>query len=69
MYLLEGGYCKFFSQYSRLCVPSKYRSMYDPAHEKDLRKFRSKAKTWSGNNSSDGAPRLAGKNTLKRLGF
>lgn len=68
MYLLDGGYCKFFSQYSRLCIPSSYRSMYDPAHTKELKKFRSKSKTWSGQNN-DGAPRVAGKNTLKRLGF
>lgn len=68
MYLLDGGYCKFFGQYSRLCVPSSYRSMYDPAHTKELKKFRSKSKTWSGQNN-DGAPRVAGKNTLKRLGF
>lgn len=68
MYLLDGGYCKFFSQYSRLCVPSKYRSMYDPAHTNDLRMFRSKSKTWSGNNT-DGTSRTASKNSLKRLGF
>lgn len=67
MYLLDGGYCKFFSQHSRLCVPSKYRSMFDPAHAKDLRMFRSKSKTWSGN--TDGMPRIASKNSLKRLGF
>uniref|UniRef100_A0A2S2PNS4 protein-tyrosine-phosphatase n=1 Tax=Schizaphis graminum TaxID=13262 RepID=A0A2S2PNS4_SCHGA len=67
MYLLDGGYCKFFSQFSHLCVPSSYRSMYDPAHTSDLRKFRSKSKTWACHN--DAMPRLAGKNTLKRLGF
>lgn len=68
IYLLDGGYCKFFSQYSRLCVPSRYLSMCDPAHAKDLRKFRSKSKTWSGHNN-DGVPRITNKNTLKRLGF
>ncbi|KAL5234801.1 hypothetical protein ACI65C_002211 [Semiaphis heraclei] len=67
MYLLDGGYCKFYSQHSHLCVPSSYRSMYDPAHTSELRKFRSKSKTWACHN--DAAPRLAGKNTLKRLGF
>ncbi|VVC35411.1 Hypothetical protein CINCED_3A013671 [Cinara cedri] len=67
MYLLDGGYCKFYGQYRRLCVPSNYLSMIDPAHTKDLKKFRSKAKTWAGHN--DGVPRVAGKNTLKRLGF
>lgn len=67
MYLLDGGYCKFFSQHSNLCVPSSYRSMYDPAHTSDLRRFRSKSKTWACHN--DAMPRLAGKNTLKRLGF
>jgi len=67
MYLLDGGYCKFYSQHSHLCVPSSYRSMYDPAHTSELRKFRSKSKTWACHN--DAAPRVAGKNTLKRLGF
>ncbi|XP_025415347.1 M-phase inducer phosphatase-like [Sipha flava] len=68
MYLLDGGYCKFYAQYSHLCVPSTYRSMYDPAHTKDLRRFRSKSKTWAGHNN-EGVPRFASKNTLKRLGF
>ncbi|KAE9535882.1 hypothetical protein AGLY_007783 [Aphis glycines] len=67
MYLLDGGYCKFFSQHSNLCVPSSYRSMYDPAHTSDLRRFRSKSKTWACHN--DAMPRLARKSTLKRLGF
>jgi len=68
MYLLDGGYCKFYNQYSRLCVPSSYRSMYDPAHTKELRMFRSKSKTWAGHNN-DGMPRVASKNTIKRLGL
>lgn len=68
MYLLDGGYCNFYSQHSQLCVPSSYRSMYDPAHSKDLRRFKSKSKSWAGQNN-DGAQRLASKNTLKRLGF
>ncbi|XP_060870858.1 M-phase inducer phosphatase 3-like [Metopolophium dirhodum] len=67
MYLLDGGYCKFYSQHSRLCVPSSYRSMFDPAHTSELRKFRSKSKTRACHNEA--TPRLAGKNTLRRLAF
>lgn len=68
IYLLDGGYCKFYSQYNRLCVPSSYRSMGDPDHAKDLRKFQFKAKTWSSNNDN-GVLRITSKNALKRLGF
>ncbi|XP_050543263.1 M-phase inducer phosphatase-like isoform X3 [Daktulosphaira vitifoliae] len=66
MYLLDGGYCKFFSKYRHLCEPSNYRAMLDPAHKKELRLFRSKSKTWAGDG---GTSRLVSKNTLKRLGF
>lgn len=70
MYLLDGGYCKFYSHYSNLCVPSSYRSMYDPAHTKDLRRFRSKSKSWAAGHQNDAASsRAASKSTLKRLGF
>jgi len=67
MYLLDGGYCKYYSQHRRLCVPSSYRSMYDPAHISELRKFRSKSKTLTCQN--DAMSRLADKNTFKQLGF
>ncbi|XP_050420856.1 M-phase inducer phosphatase-like [Adelges cooleyi] len=67
MYLLDGGYCKFFKQYSQLCEPSCYRMMLDPAHSKELRLFRSKSKTWAGDGAS--TSRNVSKTTLKRLGF
>lgn len=41
MYLLDGGYCKLFSQ---LCVPLNFRPMNDPDFAIDLKKFRSKPK-------------------------
>ncbi|RZF43105.1 hypothetical protein LSTR_LSTR001283 [Laodelphax striatellus] len=48
LYLLNGGYKAFFSTHSELCEPRAYLKMTDPRHESDLRLFRAKSKTWSG---------------------
>ncbi|GLV45112.1 string [Carabus blaptoides fortunei] len=65
IYLLDGGYKSFYEQYAELCVPVAYKSMLDPAHERDLRHFRAKSKTW--NADTRGRPQL--RSSLKRLGF
>ncbi|XP_066247211.1 M-phase inducer phosphatase-like [Euwallacea similis] len=50
IYLLEGGYKKFFQEYSEMCVPASYKEMLHPDHEEDLRHFRQKSKTWNADN-------------------
>ncbi|XP_044730099.1 M-phase inducer phosphatase-like [Chrysoperla carnea] len=40
IYLLEGGYKRFFEQFSNLCEPIAYKRMDDPAHEMECRLFR-----------------------------
>ncbi|XP_057662274.1 M-phase inducer phosphatase-like [Diorhabda carinulata] len=47
IYLLEGGYKKFFEEFSEMCTPVAYKEMLHPDHEGDLRHFRSKSKTWN----------------------
>ncbi|CAL1540536.1 unnamed protein product [Lymnaea stagnalis] len=47
IYLLEGGYKNFFENFSYLCEPREYRTMFDKNHSDDLRKFRAKCKSWS----------------------
>jgi len=46
IYLLDGGYKNFFMTCSDLCQPRTYRSMLDEHHATELRKFRSKSKSW-----------------------
>ncbi|XP_034243998.1 M-phase inducer phosphatase isoform X2 [Thrips palmi] len=67
MYLLNGGYKQFYEQYQSLCDPQAYRPMTHPDHENDLRKFRSKSKSWNG---GDGKNRLYPRGVgMKRLGL
>ncbi|XP_050313650.1 M-phase inducer phosphatase-like [Anthonomus grandis grandis] len=61
IYLLEGGYKKFFQEYADMCVPVAYKEMMHPDHEEDLRHFRQKSKTWN----SDSRQRPT--KSLKRL--
>jgi hypothetical protein len=48
LYLLEGGYKAFFERHPAHCSPSAYRTMLDPNHSAELRHFKARAKTWSG---------------------
>lgn len=64
VYLLHGGYESFFSSHKTLCVPCSYQPMVDPKHENDLRKFRVKSNSWSGD-----MKRPPGRSSLKRLGL
>lgn len=67
LYLLHGGYEKFYLEQMNLCTPQGYRPMRDPNHEADLRQFRSKSKSWQGDKS-----RITGttaRANLKRLGL
>ena len=47
MYLLEGGYCQFYSSHKDLCLPQAYKPMLDKNHSTDLRHFRVKSKSWA----------------------
>ncbi|EFA12824.1 M-phase inducer phosphatase [Tribolium castaneum] len=65
VYLLEGGYKKFFEEYSDLCVPIAYTEMLHPEYENELRHFRLKSKTWN----ADTRQRSGCRHNLKRLGL
>ncbi|XP_022915194.1 M-phase inducer phosphatase-like [Onthophagus taurus] len=61
IYLLHGGYKNFYEEHPDLCDPNSYLPMLHPNHEKDLRFFRSKSKTFNKDNRS--------KSGLKSLSF
>ena len=52
MYLLDGGYKAFYEQYPELCDPHTYKPMIHPDHTNDVKLFRIKSKSWSGERSS-----------------
>lgn len=45
VYLLDGGYKKFYESYGHLCAPNAYLPMSHPDYAKELRIFRAKSKT------------------------
>ncbi|KAF7287789.1 hypothetical protein GWI33_003420 [Rhynchophorus ferrugineus] len=45
VYILEGGYNKFYSEDSSYCSPNKYVQMIHPEYTNELRFFRQKCKT------------------------
>ena len=45
IYLIEGGYNKFYESFRRHCQPQKYVKMLDRKHADDLKKFRRKTKS------------------------
>ena len=52
IYLLQGGYKAFYSQYRGLCVPQEYTPMVHHSHSTELKFFRAKAKMSTGGKSS-----------------
>ncbi|XP_052791999.1 M-phase inducer phosphatase 1-like [Mya arenaria] len=48
VYLLHGGYKAFFNKYQGLCDPISYKPMLHENHSADLRHFRVKSKSWTG---------------------
>ncbi|XP_052792009.1 M-phase inducer phosphatase 1-like [Mya arenaria] len=48
VYLLHGGYKAFFNKYQGLCDPISYKPMLHENHVADLRHFRVKSKSWTG---------------------
>ncbi|XP_063987010.1 M-phase inducer phosphatase isoform X2 [Diachasmimorpha longicaudata] len=67
IYLLHGGYQQFYQHEKALCSPQGYRPMTHPDHEADLRKFRSKSKSWQGEKHRTAG--LSARANLKRLGL
>ncbi|KAG7200734.1 hypothetical protein KM043_001284 [Ampulex compressa] len=67
LYLLHGGYERFYKEQKELCTPQGYRPMRHPDHEADLRQFRTKSKSWQGEKSRVNG--LTTRTNLKRLGF
>ncbi|XP_030052432.1 M-phase inducer phosphatase 1 [Microcaecilia unicolor] len=51
LYLLKGGYKEFFLNYKAQCEPPDYRPMHHEDFKEDLKKFRSKSRTWAGEKS------------------
>ncbi|XP_058804026.1 M-phase inducer phosphatase-like isoform X2 [Phymastichus coffea] len=68
IYLLDGGYEKFYKDQKELCSPQGYRPMRDPEHEADLKLFRSKSKSWQPEKINR-ANVITARANLKRLGF
>ncbi|CAD6244712.1 GSCOCG00013435001-RA-CDS [Cotesia congregata] len=64
IYLLHGGYQQFYRAQMEFCTPQGYRPMTHPDHEEDLRRFRSKSKSWQGEKRVG-----LNRGNLKRLGF
>ena len=47
IYIMAGGYKDFYMQYPEECTPEGYTPMLHKDHKSDLKKFRSKSKSWS----------------------
>nr|XP_036850067.1 M-phase inducer phosphatase 1 isoform X3 [Manis javanica] len=51
LYVLKGGYKEFFLKCQSHCEPPSYRPMYHEDFREDLKKFRTKSRTWAGERS------------------
>ncbi|KAJ6655063.1 hypothetical protein lerEdw1_005967 [Lerista edwardsae] len=51
LYVLKGGYKDFFLKCRSYCEPQGYRPMHHEDFKEDLRKFRTKSRTWAGEKS------------------
>lgn len=67
IYLLQGGYEKFYSEQKEFCMPQAYKPMNHPNHEEECRFFRSKCKSWQGEKTK-GISQTVRAN-LERFGF
>ena len=47
IYIMDGGYKSFFQDHPHLCTPQGYTPMLKVGHREDLKKFRSKSKSWT----------------------
>ncbi|NWR43312.1 MPIP1 phosphatase, partial [Regulus satrapa] len=51
LYVLKGGYKDFFSRCQNFCEPQSYRPMHHKDFKEDLKRFRTKSRTWAGEKS------------------
>ncbi|XP_051662102.1 M-phase inducer phosphatase 1 isoform X1 [Manacus candei] len=51
LYVLKGGYKDFFSRCRSFCEPESYRPMHHKDFKEDLKRFRTKSRTWAGEKS------------------
>ncbi|KAM7071349.1 M-phase inducer phosphatase 1 isoform 2-T2 [Acridotheres tristis] len=51
LYVLKGGYKDFFSRCQSFCEPQSYRPMHHKDFKEDLKRFRTKSRTWAGEKS------------------
>lgn len=51
LYLLEGGYKAFYAKHKSNCDPQTYLPMNNKGYEEELRHFKAKSKSWSGERS------------------
>ncbi|KAM9593204.1 M-phase inducer phosphatase 1 isoform 1-T1 [Trichechus inunguis] len=51
LYVLKGGYKEFFLKCQSHCEPPSYRPMHHEDFKEDLKKFRTKSRTWAGEKS------------------
>ncbi|XP_069715315.1 M-phase inducer phosphatase 1 [Phaenicophaeus curvirostris] len=51
LYVLKGGYKDFFSRCRSFCEPQGYRPMHHEDFKEDLKRFRTKSRTWAGERS------------------
>lgn len=70
IYLLHGGYQKFYNEQKDFCLPQNYKPMKHPDHEEEFRFFRSKSKSksWQGDKVK-GINQTVVRANLKRLGL
>ncbi|XP_069501986.1 M-phase inducer phosphatase 1 isoform X5 [Ambystoma mexicanum] len=51
LYILKGGYKEFFLKCQTSCEPQSYRPMHHEDFKEDLRRFRTRSRTWAGEKS------------------
>ncbi|XP_010150779.1 PREDICTED: M-phase inducer phosphatase 1, partial [Eurypyga helias] len=51
LYVLKGGYKDFYSRCRSFCEPQSYRPMHHEDFKEDLKRFRTKSRTWAGEKS------------------
>ncbi|XP_052665332.1 M-phase inducer phosphatase 1 isoform X1 [Harpia harpyja] len=51
LYVLKGGYKDFFLRCRSFCEPQSYRPMHHKDFKEDLKRFRTKSRTWAGEKS------------------
>ncbi|OXB60703.1 UNVERIFIED_CONTAM: hypothetical protein H355_000668, partial [Colinus virginianus] len=51
LYVLKGGYRDFFLRCRSFCEPQSYRPMHHKDFKEDLKRFRTKSRTWAGERS------------------